>query len=115
MSPEWAAQGSTRVQRLAEEVGGELAEQVFERPGGVRRLLEELGPAAQEDVASVMDDSLDRALLRGLPGLADVAPDFVARDLARRLGGTPLAQHALRFTLAARTARSRSYTVTVSG
>ena len=70
----------------------------LERPGGARRLLDELGPRRWDRVGRVTDGPLADALVDGVARQFDIA-DLVASSLAARLGGPAGAWHALRFTL----------------
>jgi len=69
----------------------------FERAGGTRRLLEQLGEETWKRAGWLSDSALDEALVTGFTHLLDV-DTLDAGAVARRLGGEGL-QHALRFTL----------------
>jgi hypothetical protein len=79
----------------------ELAgERVLERPGGVRRFLDEIGPKGWDRIgAMVTERPLDRALPEGLGRLVDASGEVSAGELGERLGGGEGALHPIRFVL----------------
>lgn len=74
-------------------------ESIFDRPGEVRRLLDELGTESWERVGPVSDEPLADVLSPGIGQLLDIGDDLPAGAMANRFGGPQGAQHALRFTL----------------
>jgi hypothetical protein len=78
------------------ELGGA---RVLDRPGGVRRFLDEIGPRGWDRIGTITDWPLDEALKEGLARLVDASSDASARELAERLGGREDALHPLRFVL----------------
>jgi len=93
---------SGRLATAATEILGAAAvEGMFERPGGAWHLLEELGPARWADIGTVNDQPLGESLARRMSRVLEIDGEFRAALVARRLGGPPGAQHALRFTLSA--------------
>ena len=79
------------------KLGGE---RVLDRPGALRRFLDEIGPQGWERLgATVTDVPLDEALAEGLGRLVDASADVSAQDLAERLGGREGSLHPLRFVL----------------
>jgi len=79
------------------ELGGG---RVLERPGGVRRFLDQIGPKGWDRLgATVTERPLEVALAQGLGRLVDASGDASARELAERLGGREGALHPLRFVL----------------
>ena len=78
------------------ELGGAS---VLERPGGIRRFLDSLGPEGWSRVGTTTDASLKEALPKALAQLVDAPVDAQAAELAERLGGGEGTLHPLRFTL----------------
>jgi hypothetical protein len=97
-------------ERLAEAGGA----RIFERPGGVRRFLDEVGPGGWERVGITTEAPLAEALGETLARHFDLPRDASAGELADRLGGRAGALHPLRFTLTGREADlAGGYTVVV--
>jgi hypothetical protein len=74
-------------------------ERVLGQPGGVRRLLDKLGPQHWGRIGQTTKGALDKALVRSVAALVDGSAEMEAGDLAKRLGGPAGALHPLRFTL----------------
>lgn len=72
---------------------------VLERPGGLRRFLDELGPESWARIGTTTDASLKEALPEGLAQLVGASADAPAAELAERLGGGDGVLHPLRLTL----------------
>lgn len=91
---------SDRLSEVASEAGGiqTRVESIFEQPGGVRQLLDQLGPRDWSRVGLVTDEPLGEVLGRGVGALFDI-DELTAGELAQQFGGPRGAQHALRFTL----------------
>ena len=74
-------------------------ERALGRTGGVRRLLDKLGPEQWGRLGQTSKEPLDRALIGSVAGLVDGPVDIEAGDFAKRLGGPAGALHPLRVTL----------------
>jgi hypothetical protein len=74
-------------------------ERVLGRAGGVRRLLDKLGPEHWGRVGQTTKGSLDKALGPAVAALVDGSSDLEAGALAKLFGGRQGALHPLRFTL----------------
>lgn len=107
---------SERLAAAASEIlGAPDVEGMFERPGGVWYLFDELGPDRWAEVGSVSDTPLGESLARQMSRQLEIDGEFRAGLVARRLGGPPGAQHALRFTLSAFDGESvGGYTIVVA-
>ncbi len=100
----WLVADSARVWELAVEHGlvrgrfhGRGGEQhPFAELGGIRRIIDELGPNAHERIGVALDSDPGSALIEGLMRLWDLS-GLDAVDLARAVAGDRAAAHLLRF------------------
>jgi hypothetical protein len=74
-------------------------ERFLGQPGGVRRLLDKLGPEQWGRLGGTTKGSLEKGLPGAVAQLVDGNGEMEAAELAKRLGGPAGALHALRFTL----------------